>query len=307
MERKDRTAPLIVLGSVVSVQVGQAFGKGLLNEAGPLGVASVRLALAAVLTALLWRPALPRTWRDLRLALALGTSIAGMNLSYPAMARLPFGVAMTLQLLGPIAVALGASRRPRELAWTALAAVSVLLFADPTSLTGTSIAGLAYGLASAAAMALFLILSARAATGTRGGAPLTLASAWAALFFLPFGVLESGPRLLQPSVLLTGTAVAALSAVAPYALTLAALRRLPIRIVGILQSLEPVTAGLAGWTVLGEHLTATQWLAITGVTAASIGATWASRPPAGHPLEPGCVGQTDEFAGRLRSSLGRSR
>lgn len=287
MEQRDRTAPLIVLGSVVSVQVGQAVGKGLLDQAGPLGVASVRLVLAAVLTALIWRPAVPRTWRELRLALGLGTAIAGMNLSYPAMARLPFGVAMTLQLLGPIAVALGASRRPRELVWAGLAAVSVLLFADPGSLTGPSVAGLAYGLASAVAMALFLVLSARAAAGPRGGASLTLATMWAAVLFLPFGVVESGSRLLQPSVQLIGTAVAALSAVLPYALVIAALRRLPLRLVGILQSLEPVAAGLAGLTVLDEHLSAPQWLAILGVTAASIGATWSTRPPPPAPA-PAC-------------------
>lgn len=276
MGQRNRTAPLAVLASVVSVQVGQAFGKGLLDAAGPLGVASVRLAIGAALMAVLWRPAVPRTWREVRAVLALGTSIAGMNVGYLAMARLPFGVAMTLQLLGPLAVALAAARRPRELAWAGLATVSVLLFADPASLTGPSVAGLAYGLLSAAAMALFLLLSARAAAGTRGGAALTPATAWAAVVFLPLGVVESGPRLLQPTVLAIGTVVAALSVVAPYALTLVALRRLPVRVVGILLSLEPVAAGLAGLVVLGEHLSVPQWLAIAGITAASVGATWSA-------------------------------
>lgn len=277
MQLRDRTAPLAVLGSVVSVQVGQAIGKGLLDAAGPLGVATVRLTLAAALTALLWRPALPRTWRELRPALALGTAIAGMNVSYLAMARLPLGVAMTLQLLGPIAVAVGAARRPRELAWAGLAAVSAALFADAASITGASAAGLAYGLVSAAAMALFLVLSARAAAGD-GGALLTPAMVWAAVLFLPLGALESGGRLLQPSVLATGSVVAALSAVVPYALTIAALRRLPLRVVSILQSLEPVAAGLAGLVILGEELSAAQWLAIVGITAASVGATRSAYP-----------------------------
>lgn len=280
MERPDRWAVLAVLGGVVSIQLGQALGKGLFGMAGPLGVATVRLVIAAILMLVLWRPALPQSGRDRWLILALGTSIAGMSITYLAMQRLPFGVAMTLQLLGPVAVALGASRRAAELGWALLAAASVVLFADPWSAPRPSAAGLAYGLASAAAMALFLILSGRLASRTTGSGGLALATAWAALLYAPLGLLESGTRLFYPPMAGMGTAVAALSVVAPYMLTVRALRRLPLRLVSILTSLEPVVAGLAGQVVLGEHLSATQWVAIGGITVASAGATRSGPRPA---------------------------
>lgn len=270
-------APLVVLGGVVSVQIGQALGKGLMGAAGPLGVATVRLVVAAVLMLLIWRPAVPRAWRELRLVPALGTAIAGMSISYLAMERLPFGVAMTLQLLGPIGVALALSRRVRDLAWAVLAAGSVLLFADPWSSAGLpSAAGLAFGLASAVAMALFLVLSGRMAARSAGNGGLALATAWAALLYLPLGLLESGPGIFGPWMVGNGSVVAALSAVVPYALTIAALRRLPLRVVGVLQSLEPVAAGLAGLVVLGERMSVAQWIAIGGITAASAGTTWSA-------------------------------
>ncbi|MET9863964.1 EamA family transporter [Streptomyces smyrnaeus] len=266
-------APLLVLGAVVSVQTGQALGKGLFDAVGgPLGAVALRLGLAALLLLALWRPRLPTDRRSLLLVLALGTAIAGMNLSYLAMDHLQFGVAMTIQLSGPLAVALLTSRRWSNAAWGLLAAAGTALFALPgTGGQPLSPVGTAWAVASAISMGAYLLLSKRTSTTLSGSGPLALAVCWAAVLTLPFGLAQGGTRLAEPPTLLAGLGVALLSAAAPYSLELAALRRLPARVVGVLQSLEPVAAGCAGLVLLGEHLTTLQWLAICCIALASTG------------------------------------
>ncbi|WP_199428821.1 EamA family transporter [Qaidamihabitans albus] len=258
-----------VLGSVISVQFGQSFGKQLSGEAGPLGVAALRLTVAALVLLAVHRPALPRPRSGLGSILGLGTAIAGMNLIYPALAHLPLGMAATLQLLGPITLALLSSRRPVDAALAALAGSGVWLFHGTGA--GTPL-GVLLALASGAAMAIYLLLSERAGRLSETSAPLTFAVCWAAALYLPFGIAEGGAALLDPGVLLAGAAVAVLSAVIPYSLDLAALRRLPPRVVGVLESLEPAAAGLAGTVVLAELLRPVEWIAIACVCAASAGA-----------------------------------
>ncbi|WP_243086313.1 EamA family transporter [Streptomyces sp. 891-h] len=278
-ERADRPAspavpaPLLVVGSVLCVQTGQALGKGLFGTVGgPLGVVALRLGLAGLVLLALRRPRLPTDRRSLLLILAFGTAIAGMNLSYLAMAQLPFGVAMTIQLSGPLAVSLLASRRWTDAAWGLLAVGGTALFALPgTGGQPLSPVGVGWAVASALSMGAYLLLSRRTGTTLDGGGPLALAVCWAAVLSLPFGLAQSGTRLAEPPVLLAGLGVALLSAALPYSLELAALRRLPARVVGVLQSLEPVAAGGAGLVLLGERLTAVQWLAISCITLASAG------------------------------------
>lgn len=267
-------APLLVLGSVVSVQFGQAVGKRLMGPVGPAGVVALRLGLAAVLLLFLYRPPLPRRWLDAGLALGFGTAIAGMNLIYPALRYLPLGLAISLQLLGPIALALLTSRRVPDLVLAGLAGCGVWLFHVPAR-AGFPLPGVLLALAAGAAMAAYLLLSRRAGARSAGGAPLALAVTWAAVLTVPFGVVESGAALFAPRTLLTGVVVAVLSAVLPYSLELAALRRLPPRTVGVLESLEPAAAGIAGIVVLAEHLVAVQWLALGCVGVAGAGVvTW---------------------------------
>lgn len=268
-------APLFVVGSVISVQVGQAFGKQLFGLVEPSGVVTLRLGLAALVLLAIWRPRLPGDLRLLGLVLAFGTAIAGMNIIYPAMRYLPLGVATSLQLLGPLTVALVASRRARELVWTVLAGSGVLLFYGPTG--SLPLIGVLLALASGASMGLYVLLSQRAGARSATGSMLALAVTWAALVSLPFGVIESGGTLVHPQVVLSGLGVAVLSAVLPYSLDLAALRRLPPRIVGVMESLEPVVAAVAGLLLLNEHLAAHQWLAIGTITSASIGAALSRR------------------------------
>lgn len=273
-------APVLMLGAVLSTQFGQAVGKSLFGTVGPPGVVALRLGMAAVLLLLIHRPKLPRDRSELRLVLAFGTAIAGMNLVYPAMSRLPLGLASSLQLLGPVTLALVTSRRAREAGCALLAGCGVWLFHAPGG-TDFPLAGVGLALASGVSMALYLVLSSRAGARRTGGGPLALAVAWAAVLTVPLGVADSGTALLDGRLLLTGLAVAVLSAVLPYSLELASLRRLPPGTVGVLVSLEPAVAGVAGTVVLGEHLHAVQWLALGCVSAASAGRVFRSREESG--------------------------
>jgi threonine/homoserine efflux transporter RhtA len=272
-----RTPPaaLLVLGSVVSVQVGQAVGKRAFDLLEPAGVVTLRLGLAALVLLAVLRPRLPTDARGFGLVVAFGTAVAGMNLVYPAMRHLPLGVATSLQLLGPLAVALAGSRRPRDAAWALLAGAGVLLLGGWAGGGPLPVAGVLLALASGASMGCYLLLSRRAGAAAPG--TLALAVAWAAALSLPFGISTSGADLLRPPVLAVGLAVAVLSAVLPYSLDLAALRRLPPRTVGVLQSLEPVVGALAGLVLLAEVLDARQWLAVGCITAAAAGAVATTR------------------------------
>lgn len=260
-------APLLVLCAALSTQIGQAFGKQLFGQTGPLGVVALRLGFAAVILVALRRPTLPRG-RDALPVLGLGVAIAGMNLIYPAMRYLPVGVASTLQLLGPLTVALLGSRRPADLGIAALAGVGVWLVNDPGA--GVSWPGLV--LLSAASMGGYLVLAGTVAR-CGGASGLALGVGVAALLGVPAGVIQSGSTLLSPELLLAGAGVAVLSAVVPYSLEQAALRRLRAGVVGVLLTTEPAIAGLAGMVVLAEHLSAPRWLGIACISVAAAAAT----------------------------------
>ncbi|CAL9565746.1 Threonine_homoserine exporter RhtA [Streptomyces sp. enrichment culture] len=303
-------APALVLCSVVSIQIGQALGKHLFGSAGPMGVVALRLGFSAVLLCALWRPRLPADRRERLLVVAFGTAIAGMNVIYLALRYLPLGVAVAIQLLGPLAVVLLTSRRLRDLLWGLLAGAGLLLFTapslagDPGAGRSLPAAGVVLALAGAVAMGAYLLLSRRAGRLAVDGSPLALAVAWAALLWVPAGVAESGTRLARPEVLLVGLAVAVLSAAGPYSLELAALRRLPPRVVGVLQNLEPVAAGLAGLAVLGEMLSSAQWTAVCCITAAAVGAviTQGRAAPAGGSPGPGSPSRRGRSASRGRGT-----
>ena len=283
-------APLLVLGSVVSVQVGQAIGKQAFDLLEPAGVVTLRLGLAALVLLAVLRPRPPADARALGLVVTFGTAIAGMNLVYPALQYLPIGVATSLQLLGPLTVALAGSRRPLDALWALLACTGVVLIGGGTG--PLPVAGVLLALASGAAMGGYLLLSRRAGTADPG--TLALAVTWAAVVSLPFGISAEGTALLRPQVLAVGLAVAVLSAVVPYSLDLAALRRLPPRTVGVLQSLEPVVGALAGLVLLAEVLDPARWVAVGCITAAAAGAVATTRRSIrDHAGPPGDGGQRD--------------
>ncbi len=265
-------APVLVLCSVVSVQFGQATGKGLFETATPAGVVTLRLGLAAFILLAIYRPRLPRTRSDFLLVAAFGTAIAGMNIIYPAMSHLPVGVATTLQLLGPFTVALLSSRRPLDVVWSLLAATGLALFALPDMGAGLPLWGVGLGLLAAVSMGSYVLLSKRAGARSEDGSLLALALVFATVWWAPSGIVENGSALLEPRFVLVALVVAVLSAALPYSLELIALRNLAPRVVGVLQSLEPAAGAVAGFLILTESLTVLQIVAIGCVTTASIAA-----------------------------------
>jgi len=262
----------LVLIGMLSVQFGAAVSKEQFSEIPPVGMVLLRLMTSSLILLVLARPRLAgRSATDWRPVLALGLALGAMNWAfYESFARIPLGVAVTIEFVGPLSVAAVGRRHPRDLVWVGLAALGVVLFgAGPTRVDA-----LGFGLALLAGACWALYIVSTAATGQRwpGVEGLAVASTVATLGVAPFAVASAGARLLEPHLLLLGALVGLLSSVIPYSLEMVALRTLPARVFGILMSLEPATAALVAALVLGEWLTPLQVVAIACVTAASVGA-----------------------------------
>jgi inner membrane transporter RhtA len=255
-----------VVAAVSSLQFGAGFAVTLFDELGPAGAAFLRLAIAAVVLVAIWRP---RPHGQLGLAAAFGVTLGLMNLCiYESMDRIPLGIAVTIEFWGPLAVAVFASRRALDLLWVGLAAAGIVLLADPGGSLDT--AGVLFAIAAGGLWVGYILLSARVGAVYPGGTGLAIAMVFGALVTLPFG---AGANLFEPELLAAAAVVALASSVIPYSLELEALRRLPARVFGVLMSLEPAVAALAGLVVLGQALAADEWLAIVLVVIASAGVT----------------------------------
>ncbi len=265
----------LVLGGIVSVQVGAAFAKQLFDEVTPTTMVWLRLATSTVVLVALARPRLSgRTRADWLVVLGFGAALVTMNWAiYQSFARMPLGLAVTIEFLGPLTIALIGSRRRLDLLWVALAAVGVALLGFDT--TGVTLSGVAFALLAGACWGAYIPLS--AATGRRwpGFSGLALASVVGAVLLAPYALTagDGDSPLLDPVVLGIGLAVGLLSSVVPYSLELVALRTMPSHVFGILMSLEPAAAALAGVLLLSELLGVVQWLAVACVVVASVGVT----------------------------------
>jgi inner membrane transporter RhtA len=269
--------PALVLLGIISVQVGSALAKHLFNEVGSFGTVALRLFFAAAVLMLLWRPALRMNRRTWTVVLSYGVILGLMNMCfYLALARLPLGIAVTVEFLGPLAVALAGSRRWLDAFWAVLAAGGVLLLMEGRG--DLNLVGFLFALAAGTFWGLYILVGAALGRHTTEGNGLALGMAVAALVAVPFGVADSGTALIRPWVLVAGLGVALLSSVIPYSLDLEALRKIPPRVFGILMSLEPAMAALIGLIVLQESLHWSQWIAVLCVVAASAGATRGPRP-----------------------------
>ncbi|MFF0015800.1 DMT family transporter [Streptomyces sp. NPDC005374] len=275
--RRGALGPVgLVLAGGVSVQFGAALAVTLMPRTGALGVVTLRLMAAAVVLLLVCRPRLRGHSRtDWGTVVVFGLTMAAMNgLFYQAVDRIPLGPAVTLEVLGPLALSVLASRRAVNAVWAGLALGGVFLlgggggggFGDLDPI------GVAFALAAGTMWAAYIIFSVRTGRRFPQADGLALAMAVGALAFLPFGIVESGTRLLDPVTVGLGAAVALMSSVLPYTLELLALRRLPASTFAILMSLEPALAALAGFLILHQTLSALQALAIALVIAASMGA-----------------------------------
>lgn len=263
----------LVLAGGISVQFGGALAVTLMPRTGALGVVTLRLLVAAIVLMVICRPKVRGHSRaDWTTVLLFGLTMAAMNgLFYQSVARIPLGPAVTLEVLGPLVLSVVASRRALNLLWAGLALGGVFLLGGG-GFGSLDAAGVAFALSAGAMWAAYIVFSARTGRRFPQADGLALAMVVAAVAFLPLGIAESGTRLLDPTTVALGAAVAVLSSVLPYTLELLALRRLPASTFAILMSLEPAVAATAGFLVLHQALSATEALAIALVIAASMGA-----------------------------------
>ncbi len=268
-----RIAVGLVLCGIASVQFGSALATHIFDEVGPAGTVLLRTIFAAIVLSLLWRPAVRAmsraTLRDVGL---FAVTLAGMNLCfYEALERLPLGIAVTLEFVGPLTVAIAGTRSRLDVLWVVLAASGILLLA-PDIGDGLDGAGVVLALAAGAFWGAYILMSARVGRGTAGLGGLSAAMIAASILLLPIGIADGGGDLFSPEVLAIGLAVALLSSAIPYTVELEALRRLPERVFGVLLSLEPAVAAIVGLIVLGQQLAGTEVVAIALVVLASAGA-----------------------------------
>ena len=265
----------VVLIAMLSVQTGASIAKALFAVAGPIGVVTVRIGFGTVILCLALRPWRVRVPPEARLSLAVyGLSLGTMNvLYYQALERLPVGLAVAVEFIGPLAVAVLTSRRRSDFAWIALAVIGlVLLLPVLPQVSHVSVTGVAFALGAGACWALYIVFGQRAGRHL-GTQTVALGSVISAVLVVPFGLLHAGSIVLSRQVLLPGLAVAVLSTALPYTLEMFALTRMPTRTFGVLMSLEPAVGALSGLLLLGEKLTPAQSAAILLVMAASAGAT----------------------------------
>ncbi|MFC5834979.1 EamA family transporter [Nonomuraea insulae] len=269
----------LVLLAIFSVQLGAGFAKELFATLPPSAVVFLRIAAGALIMGAFVRPRLKGlSWRDWAVGIGFGATLALMNLAfYEALARLPMGIAVAIEFLGPLGVAVAASRRRIDLLWVGLAAAGVALLAPWGESASVSWAGIGFAMVAGVCWAGYILLSSAAGQRFPGTSGLAFAMIVSALVIAPVGVVSGGAGLLQPEILLIGLGVGLLSSVIPYSLELQALRRMPKHVFGILMSVEPAVAAMIGVLLLGELLHAQQWAAIICIVAASLGSTRASR------------------------------
>ncbi|WP_306554663.1 EamA family transporter [Acidovorax sp.] len=275
---------LAVLGSVTALGIGTSWAKHwLFPVVGAQGTTAVRVGFSALLVLLLWRP-----WRwhlsraDARAIMLYGAALGGMNLMfYMSLRTLPFGLAVAIEFSGPLAVAIWSSRRAVDFVWVALAMAGLGMLL-PLGLNGSTLdpVGVLYALGAAVFWALYIVFGKRAGH-LHAGHTVSLGLLVAALVVVPVGVVHAGAALLSPTVLLIGIAVAAVSSAIPISLEMMALKRLPKEAFGIMISMEPAVAAVLALLLLGEHLSAIQWLAIGCIVAASMGSAMTAGRPSG--------------------------
>lgn len=285
--RGQTSALLLVVGGLACQEVGASLAVLLFPAVGPLGMVMLRLVFSAALLLLIARPSLRGHTRSGWLSvLAFGAVLALMNtLFYLALVRLPLGVTVTIEVLGPLVLSIVASRRASAWLWALLALAGVVALGgggwerlDPI--------GVLFALGAAASWAFYILASAKVGREFPRLDGLALAMTAGALLSIPLGVVDAGPALLRLDLLALGFAVAVLASTIPYALELMALRRLPASTFAILMSLAPATASIAGFLLLGQRLS---WLEIVGIVlviAASIGAVRSSGQAAREAAEP---------------------
>ncbi len=264
---------VMVLLSILSSQLGAATAKTLLTAHSAFSIVLLRTGFAAIVLWLVARPQIRQYCaRQYWHAALLGLTIAGLSLTfYESVSRIPLGITMTIEFLGPLAVAVVASRKASDLIWPVLAFSGILLLAPTGRLESLSYSGIAFAFLAAAAWAAYLILAKRTTTIFSGATGLTLPMTFAALASLPFGLHAGGKSLLDSSLLMNGFWVSLLSTIIPLSLEFLALKRMSPRTFGTLISGEPSVAAFVGVIMLHEHLALRAWAAVALVSIAAVG------------------------------------
>ncbi|GGN02733.1 DMT transporter permease [Lentzea pudingi] len=275
-------AVFLVLGSVISLQFGAAFANQLFGQIGAPGATALRLGIAALLLCVVVRPKFRQE------TLVLGMTMAGMNGTfYLALDRIPLGVAVTIEFLGPLGLAAVLSRRARDFVWVGLALAGVVVL-GVHEYTGAKLdlIGVALALIAAAFWAGYILAGRTLATAGLGTGGLAGASLIAAALTLPYGLSTAGTALFEPKMLLLGTLVALLASAIPYTLEIRALKTLQASTFGVVLALEPAAAALAGALLLGQHLSVISLCGMALVITAGVGAALRRAPaPRGTPAQ----------------------
>ncbi|WP_280468375.1 EamA family transporter [Nocardia cyriacigeorgica] len=273
---------------MTSIQLGAALAKDLFEITDATTVAGLRLTVAALIACVLWRPSVRVDRRALPAIAGLGLAVAAMNVAfYAAIERIPLGVAVTIEFLGPLAVALLGSRRRRDLVWVACAAGGVVLLMKSGG--SVSWSGVLFALVAGVGWGSYILFGAAVAERTSGRNGLALAMVFGAAIAGPPALADAGAALLDPWFLAAITGIAVLSSLVPHVIELEALRRITPSAFGIMMSLEPAVAAAAGLVLLGESLAVAQWAGIVLVVAATAGAARVGaapeqrQPPDRHP------------------------
>lgn len=273
--RWEVPAPLYALGAIASVQLGATIARHLFTFLGATGTVFLRVGFGALILLAIARPRPRRLARQWAAILLFGLTIAGMNFCfYQAIARIPLGIAVTVEFVGPLGVAIAGSRKALDFAWAAMAAGGVALL----SFSGGNVTalGVLFALGAAVGWASYILLGQRVGRLVPGPDGLALALTVAGIALMPLGVAAAGARLLDLGGLGVGLVVAILSSAVPFSLEFAALRRLSSQVFGILMSLEPAMGAAAGFLFLSQRLLPRELLAIALVMVASAGATLAA-------------------------------
>ncbi|WP_184715472.1 DMT family transporter [Caulobacter sp.] len=269
-----------LFGSIVTLCVGTSFAKSLFPAVGAAGTTAYRVTFAAIILLLIWRPwRHPITRADLKKVAAYGAAVGVMNLSfYMALRTIPLGLAIAIEFMGPLLVAVAYSRKLIHFVWIGLAVLGLgLLLPIGDSATHLDTVGVGFACVAAVMWALYIILGKRIGH-LHAGRSVALGMTTAALIVAPIGIASAGAELFHLKYVGMGLAAAVLSSAIPYSLEMIALRSIPKRSFGVMLSAEPAVGALAGLVILGEHLALTQWLAIGAIIAASVG-TILTTPP----------------------------
>lgn len=261
-----------VLLSIISVQCGAAIAKSLFPEIGAAATASLRIGLSAIILLAAFRPNITKlNAKQWKYVILYGLSLGAMNMVfYMAIERIPIGLGVTLEFVGPLLLAIFSSKKAIDFIWIVLAAIGITLIAPWTS-NGLNLIGVLLALLAGGFWAAYIILGGRISKIMKGGEAVAVGMLFATLLILPFGIFSGGLNQLSPKLLGLGASLALLSSAIPFTLEINALKQLPARTFSILMSLEPAMAALAAFVFLQEYLSLTECIAVACVVIASAG------------------------------------